>query len=242
MSDKEKLCIESWGKHFPDYAIKRWDESNFDLNSCRYVKEAYEKKKWAFVSDYARFKIINEYGGIYLDTDVEIIKNFENLLHQGGIMGIEKCICKRGYSYNVAPGLVLASEANREVLQEILNSYQNDRFILDEGQLNLKTVVTRTMEILAKRRIVLDNKKIILIPGDNIYIYPSQFFSPIDYKTGIKKVSAETVAIHHFSGSWKSDLEIKQKNRRYAICKILGGRLGYTISGILNSIERIVCK
>lgn len=85
-----KKCIKSWEKYFPDYEIKEWNESNFDFNSCNYVKEAYEARKWAFVSDYARFKILYEYGGIYFDTDVEVVNSMEDILKKGAFIGRER--------------------------------------------------------------------------------------------------------------------------------------------------------
>ena len=93
-------CIESWKKYLPDYEIKEWNESNFDINCCAYVREAYEAKKWAFVSDYARFWILYQHGGLYFDTDVELIKSIDDLIVKGAFMGCEP--------WNAAPALSLS--------------------------------------------------------------------------------------------------------------------------------------
>ena len=89
LPEKAKQCIESWKKFCPDYEIKEWNEDNFDMNSCAYVKEAYEAKKWAFVSDYARFEILYKYGGLYFDTDVELVKSFDDIVSKGTFMGLQ---------------------------------------------------------------------------------------------------------------------------------------------------------
>ena len=111
-------CINSWKNFFPDYEIKEWNEDNFDLTSCDYCKEAYAVKKWAFVSDYARFKILYEYGGIYFDTDVEVIKNMEDIIKKGAFIGRERI----ADTFPVNAGLGLASEARMPIIKEILTS------------------------------------------------------------------------------------------------------------------------
>ena len=128
-------CISSWKKYFPDYEIKEWNEDNFDLNCCEYVREAYQAKKWAFVSDYARFWILYNYGGLYFDTDVEVIKDMSDIIANGAFMGCEvadKC----------APGLGL--------YKEILENYQQSHFLNSDGSNNYETVVDRTTNILKK--------------------------------------------------------------------------------------------
>ena len=125
-NEKSKLiekCIRSWKKHFPDYEIKEWNESNFDVNCNTYVRQAYESKKWAFVSDYARFFILEREGGLYFDTDVEVIRPFEHLLGGNPFTAFET-------DNYIAPGLVLYAPApHSEIFQKTLQWYDNARFL-----------------------------------------------------------------------------------------------------------------
>ena len=138
LNDLGKKCLASWKKYFPDYEMIEWNESNFDINCCQYVKEAYEAKKWAFVSDYARFKILYEQGGVYFDTDVEVIKSFDDILKEGNFMGCEN------ETSAVNPGLGLAVAPGLGVIKEILEDYEKASFLNADGSLDLTTIVTRT--------------------------------------------------------------------------------------------------
>ena len=155
LPEKAKQCIESWKKFCPDYEIKEWNEDNFDMNSCAYVKEAYEAKKWAFVSDYARFEILYKYGGLYFDTDVELVKSFDDIVSKGTFMGLQpgkKTV--HGMEYEVNPGLGLGSEPGVEVFKEIIEFYHQLHFVTGNGGQNIKTIVDYTTEILKKHGMV----------------------------------------------------------------------------------------
>lgn len=195
-------CIESWKKYCPDYEIKEWNESNFDVNCCDYVREAYESKKWAFVSDYARFKILYENGGLYFDTDVELIRPLDDIIARGGFMGIEN------EPSSVNPGLGLAVAPGLELYSDLLEAYHDRHFIREDGSLNLKTVVEYTTEILEKKGLKSQNE-IQYVAG--VYIYPKEYFCPMDYETGDLKVTEKTYSIHHFNASWHS------KSEKYAV-------------------------
>ena len=164
-------CIDSWKKFCPDYEIIEWNESNFDINCCDYVREAYQAKKWAFVSDYARFKILYENGGLYFDTDVEMIKSLDDIISNGGFMGRES-----DADVSVAPGLGLAVSPGLELYREILDFYHKQHFINKDGNLNLNTVVDYTTEILLKYGLK-NTEEIQQIAGINIY--PKEYFCPI---------------------------------------------------------------
>ena len=125
LPDEAKEYIESWKKYCPDTEIVEWNESNFDINCCQYVKEAFDAKKWAFVSDYARFYVLYKYGGMYFDTDVEMIKPIDDIVSNGAFMGIEA-----GRKVFVAPGLGIGAEAGNEIFREILDYYENQTFYL----------------------------------------------------------------------------------------------------------------
>ena len=154
-------CIASWRKYLPDYEIKEWNESNFDVNIIPYTAEAYKAKKYAFVSDYARFWILYKYGGLYFDTDVEVIKNMDDIIAKGPFMGCEN-EAKAGATpaqLGVAPGLGLGVNPGLGLYGEILEDYKTSHFITANGELDLKTIVDRTTEALCKY--VLNNISMI---------------------------------------------------------------------------------
>lgn len=195
LDKKGQKCLESWKKYFPDYEIIEWNENNFDVNCCQYVKEAYESKKWAFVSDYARFKILYEHGGIYFDTDVEVIKPFNDILVNGNFMGCENKVSA------VNPGLGLAVAPGLGLIKEILGDYESDSFVNPDGSLDLTTIVTRTTNIL--KRHGLQNVNDIQTVAE-INIYPVDYFCPIDMSSGKLIITKNTHSIHYFTGSWET--------------------------------------
>lgn len=196
-------CIASWKKYFPDYEIKQWNESNFDVNRCPYVKEAYEAKKYAFVSDYARFWMLYHEGGVYFDTDVEVIKNMDHIIRRGNFMGIEKSMATQSldkgeeptHTIGVAPGLGIGAEPEFAVFKEMLDFYDaKEHFAIEDG-----TVVDYMSEIL--RKYGLEEKhRVQEVCG--LTIYPADFFCPMDSTTGITTITDNTVSIHHYSCSW----------------------------------------
>lgn len=187
-------CINNWKKYLPDYEIKCWNEDNFDVNKVLYTREAYQAKKWAFVSDYARFYILYQYGGVYLDTDVELVKNIDPLLSNKMFAGFES-------STGVNSGLILGSEAKCLLFKEILYTYENECFNLSDGKLNMKTVVKRMTDLLVERGLKLDGSMQVI---DEMTIYPVDYFCPIDRDTCRMKLTSNTYSIHHYAGTWLS--------------------------------------
>lgn len=233
-------CIESWKKFFPDYQIKEWNEENFDVNQCDYVREAYHAKKWAFVSDYARFRIIYDFGGVYFDTDVEVVKPFDEVLSKGAFMGIEA-----DYKASVATGLGIAAESGNEFYKEMLDYYEMERFINDDGSYNYKTVVDRTTERLYRYGLNCTNK-IQFING--IYIYPQEYFNPKNNVSGEINITDKTLSIHHFDGSWCSEelLYSQRLGRKYSkfLPAKVAGRLGCFVAeckhnGIFKALKNL---
>lgn len=219
-------CIESWKKYLPDYEIKEWNEDNFNVNIIPYTKEAYEAKKYAFVSDYARFWILYNYGGLYFDTDVEVIRSMDDIVNKGSFMGCENdANDKKGIS--VAPGLGLGISPKHELYKEILIYYSNLNFFMSDGSINLNTVVFYTTEILFNHGLK-NTSGIQNCAG--IWIYPKEYFCPMSYGDGKIYLTKNTYTIHHYAGSWLpfSDI-IKNKIRR-----ILGRRLTFFLKKILN--------
>lgn len=202
LGDKEQACIESWRKFLPDYEIKRWDESNWNVHCCDYVSEAYAAGKWAFVSDYARFDILWREGGLYFDTDVELVRPIDDILERGPFMGFETDWSPDDGCGTVAPGLGLAAGAGHPFYKAVLDSYCGDHFITSNGDLNETTIVQRTTEILLAQGLKSE-------PGiqevDGIWIYPSEYFNPKNFFTGQLHLTENTRSIHHFSMSWLSE-------------------------------------
>ena len=135
-------CINSWKKFLPDYEIVEWNESNFDVDICDYTKEAYEAKKFAFVSDFARFWILYHHGGVYFDVDVEVIKPMEHIIETGPFMAAERVLNIQKNDYPmVAAGLGLAVYAYHPIFKEIIQYYYETPFLLEDGTINTVTVV-----------------------------------------------------------------------------------------------------
>jgi len=193
-------CIDSWKKHCPDYEIKEWNESNFDINYNLYVNEAYEAKKWAFVSDVARLWVLVNYGGIYMDTDCELIKPMNDFLHLDAVAGFEIAEAK-------IQTALMCCRAGYELFAELLDDYKTRRFILSSGGYDTTTNVTIITRYLLERGLLLNNK-FQTISG--LTIYPSEYFSPKDGRTGVIAMTDSTYAVHHFDGSWFTDEQRKE--------------------------------
>lgn len=191
-------CISSWKKFFPDYEIKKWNEQNYDVNKILYTKQAYEAKKYAFVSDYARFDILYQYGGLYFDTDVEVIKPMDEILKRGAFAGVER-------AGSLAAGLGIASPAASSIYKEILDSYKESSFLNEDGSQNLTTVVTRVSDIF-KNHGLKDVDEIQTVAG--VTVYPADYFCPKDYITGKLNITQNTHTIHWYDGSWLSPIEL----------------------------------
>ena len=205
---KARRCIASWEKYFPGYEIRRWDESTFDVQAVPYTSEAYRHKKYAFVSDYARFQILYRYGGIYFDTDVRVIRPMDDILARGAFMGIEKSACSLG----VNPGLGMASEAGTEVYGAILDYYRGLHFIDENGSQQLTTVVAHTSEVLSRFGFVPQDR-IQHLGG--ITLYPNDWFNPLDDATGRITVTENTRSIHLYAKTWVENYgPVKQRVSR----------------------------
>lgn len=192
-------CIKSWRKYMPDYEIKEWNEDNFDVKFNKYTTEAYEAGKFAFVSDVARFYILYQEGGIYLDTDVEIIKPLDHIIQKGGFMGIE--IPSDGKSLPlINPGLGLCAPIGHQVLKSVIDYYNTLSYINPlTGEKYEGTVVTHTTKVLSNLGLQPTNN-IQNICGINIY--PKDFFNPLDDATGKLNTTDNTHTIHWYSKTW----------------------------------------
>ena len=233
-----KKCIESWKKYCPDYEIKRWDENNFDVNCCDYVREAYEAKKWAFVSDVVRLYALVNYGGIYMDTDVEVLKPLDELLHYEAVSGFES-------DTDIPTGLMSCIK-EQELFVEFLHDYDDKHFIRSDGTYDTTTNVKRITDICLKYGFV-PNNTFQTVKG--FTLFPKDYFCPKDYKTRVTTITQNTYTIHHFDGSWLSDEEKLATKYRAKLYKFLpekfAGRIAkffavFKLRGIMSAINETV--
>ena len=224
-----KKCIASWKRYLPDYEIIRWDESNFDVNSIRYTSEAYQKKKYAFVSDFARFKILYDEGGLYFDTDVEVIRNMDDIIAAGPFMGCEHKFYpgSSAEELGVNPGLGIGAEPGHPFYREMIEMYSREHFILPKGEQSKDNVVTYTSGKLAKRGLV-NTSNVQEVVG--IHIYPVDYFCPISTDDGKLRITANTRSIHHYDQSWQSPV---RKYGRKILLKLGGVRIKNMLKPIL---------
>ena len=223
-------CIESWKKFFPDYEIKEWNEDNFDVNMIPYIKEAYEVKKYAFVSDFARFWILYKYGGLYFDTDVEVIKPMDDIIACGSFMGCEDEATISNVA-NVAPGLGLGVVPEHKFYKEMIELYSGINFYKETG-LNTVTVVEYTTKLLEKKGYKISNSIQIV---DNIWIYPKEYFCPLDYKKNRLQITDKTCTIHHYMASWLTPCD----KMKICVSKVIGKRNTNRIISFKKIIKRL---
>jgi len=205
--ESAQKCIASWRKFLPNYEIKEWNEDNFDVNIIPYTQEAYEAKKYAFVSDYARFWILYHYGGLYFDTDVEVIKPFDDIVERGPFMGFELDGTNGTTIVGVAPGLGLGVNSGLDLYKLLLEKYATLRFKNPDGSLNQKTIVTYTTELLLEHGL---QQKGGMQQVAGVWIYPADYFNPIDEFTGRLHITENTHSIHWYSNSWSDSSQLRQ--------------------------------
>lgn len=222
-------CIASWKQYLPSYEVVEWNEENFDIQSILYTKEAYENKKYAFVSDYARFWILYNYGGVYFDTDVELIRPMQELLDQGPFIGCEhdgKNFNDQDAEIACAPGLGLACPPGMSVYKDLLDFYSSLKFVKADGSYNLTTVVRYTTEILKKHGLKnIKGRQTVA----NLIVYPKEYFCPKSFETGEICVTENTYAIHHFAASWRPKFNLNR-----LISQIIGKRVTNLVKKLKN--------
>lgn len=206
-----KACIASWKKNLPDYKIIEWNEDNFEVNAVNYSSQAYKAGKWAFVSDYARLSVLYNIGGIYFDTDVEVLKPFpESFLECNAFTGFE--------SKDSPVTAVMGSEKGNNTFKMLLDYYSSADFINPDGTYNEKTNTHILSEILRENGIKPNGKNQTV---NDFTVYPQIYFCPNNLSRIWGKPSHKSYAIHHFDQSWKSEKtdssSLKSRIRRYAI-------------------------
>ena len=232
-----KKCIASWKKYLPYYEIKEWNEDNFNVNIIPYTKDAYDAKKYAFVSDFARFWILYHYGGVYFDTDVEVIRSLDEIIEKGAFMGVEagaSIISDDGNkTLAVAPGLGLGVCSYHPVYKEILDYYNTLPF-LDSNNKISGTVVTHITRVLQHYGLPNYINEPIDIKG--IIIYPSDYFCPMDSTTGIISITNNTYSIHHYDCSWlnRNSFSFRLHLLKNYVNRLLGKRFADCINSIFH--------
>ena len=224
-----RKCIKSWKKYLPDFEIKEWNESNFDINCCEFVKQAYENKKWAFVSDYARLYALNQDGGIYLDTDMEIMKNIDFVKDKDFFIGYEE-------NKVIAAGVIGVKGKNNKYIKDLLKVYEsktefNEETIFD---LTIPKIITKEFSKYSK---TVENG--IDIFNNEIYVYSEEYFYPINYNYSKKNYTDNTCMVHYYNATWAP----KEEKIAVTVYRTFGKKLGdkilktwYKICNIKNYI------
>lgn len=215
-------CIESWKKYCPDYEIKEWNEDNFDLDMYPYVREAYDARKFAFVTDVVRLYALYHEGGIYMDTDVEVIKPLDSLLQYDAVSGFE--------SPTQIPTGLMASRDGHPLFKELLDEYNGIHFRRPDGTLDTTTNVIRISNTCSKYGLRLDNT---LQTVCGFTLLPKDYLCPIDQDGHRLKLTPNTICIHHFSGSWMPN-KVRWKKK---IARLLGGNITSCIVKLKRHIK-----
>ena len=225
----EKKCLKSWEKYFPDYKIMKWSEENVNLDECEFIKEAYANKKWAYVADYTRCKALYEYGGIYFDTDMEVIKNMESLLDKGLVLGLE---------HSTAPNaaIVIVPDKHNKYMKKMLDGYRNMNFN-PTGNLFDIAIPRILCNLLEPYGLKRGYSKLQILNKD-VYVYPREYFYPLDYELKTPLFTENTYTIHHYTASW---VGWKEKTTLWMRRHHLGWLVKYFWS-INNVVKRIKGK
>lgn len=224
LSDLTLKCIESWKKFLPDYEIIQWNEDNFDVNSYSFAKEAYEAKKYAFVADVCRLEVLNKCGGIYLDTDMEVIRPITNVTDEI-IFGFE--------DVEFVNTAIIIAPKHHEFLIEILDIYKEIDFKENLKKLSDITIPKIVTKNLLKKGLILNNESQVV--RKSIKIYSSEYFYPLNFFTGKLNITEKTLTIHHYDSSWMSSGQKTVMKLKFFLISIFGTSI---ISKIIRRIKR----
>ena len=235
MPEKNKVCVESWKKFCPDYEIIEWNESNYDFSVCTYMAQAYEAGIWGFVPDYARLDIIYREGGIYLDTDVELLKSLDGLLSLKAFFGFES-------PQYVAPGLGFGAEPGNEIIKGMRDAYHSRSFYNENGTLNTVASPAYATEFFKSRGLEADGKRQTI---QGIEIFPAEYFAPLRFVDNRLKITENTYSIHWYHASWFTPEQRERTRRIQKLNRIFGQRLGgfvYRGCAFISRVKRLVFK
>lgn len=214
-------CIDSWSKYCPDYEIVRWDESNFDISQNRYCSEAHEAKKWAFASDYARLWVLVNEGGVYMDTDVEVLKPLDEFLELQSFSGFEA-------DDRLSTG-IMGSCQHQPFFEKLLHDYDDRAFITADGSCDLTTNVAAISRACVDAGLVLDNSKQTI---EGFTLFPKDYFCPKDPSDLSLHLTVNSHTIHHFDGSWITPTERFHRQ----IAHIIGPKATAAVKRLLRRV------
>lgn len=212
--DRDKKCIESWKKFCPDYKIIEWNENNYDVTHIPYMKEAYEAKRWGFVPDYIRMDLIYKYGGIYMDTDVELIRPLDELLECKAYVGLE------AESNCIGLGLGFGAEKGNKIFKELCDYYKTLHFVRGDGTVDMTPNPIIVTEYLKDKGYRFEDGEISKI--EEITVFPKEYFCPQSFSDGKTKITNKTYSIHHYHASWQTEEEQKSANDYRFLTNMLG--------------------
>lgn len=205
LPESAKKCIKSWKKYCPDYEIIEWNELNYDFTKNPYMKEAFEAKKWGFVPDYARLDIIYQYGGIYLDVDVELVRSYDDLLSNKGFAGFED-------KQFVNLGQGFGAEAGNFTIKKLMDSYETLSFLNPDGSLNMTASPELNTEVFVLEGLKLDGS---MQEIDGFRFLPQDYLCPKSFNDGIVRKTKNTYSIHHYDASWFDKEKQVEKTERW---------------------------
>lgn len=192
-----KECVDGWRKKCPDYEIIQWNEKNFEVSKYRYTHQAFENGKYGFVTDVARLDILYQHGGVYMDTDVKLLKSLDELLYQKGFVGVEKW-------GNINTGGGIGVVPHHPMIQEMLNERLGVSFLRNDGSFNMETNGLYETKPFIRHGMRIDNTLQII---NGITVYPSSVFHPYDYISCEEKIEDNTISIHYFYGGWMDEAD-----------------------------------
>lgn len=226
IGEQARKDIESWEKYAPDFEIKRWDEADSDVRSCLFARAAADVKAWAFVSDYIRMKKIYDYGGVYMDVGTELIKDIRPLLYSAPFMAIE-------YGTTlISPGLIICAEKQDPLIGEILDVYESIEFIDSDEFKEGHTVNEITTKVFEKYGYIRKDRHQVV---GRWTILPSLVFCP-EYGIGGFHIEDGTYSVHHYSGSWRSELYKRKREIMNSVVPVLGAKMGEILARVLSEV------
>ncbi len=207
--------IDTWKKYCPDYEIIQWNDDNYDVTKNEYMHQAYEKEKWGFVPDYARLDVVNTYGGIYLDTDVRVMKSFDPLLQYDFFCGFEN-------AGNINFGHGFGAKKHHPIIQEMMHEYEKISFTNEDGSMNTTASPFYQTAVLKKYGL---EKNGLMQQWQRDLVLPSEYFSPVN-EFGYGVPTANTFSVHQYAGTWYDDEQQKRKRRIIDTYEYVLGRIG----------------